>query len=103
MEGGAPLRLFAWGPVAVAALLMISAFVALEAYRAWRMGERFRLPTRDFIAILVIVCFLGAVLYELAGGADAEKSLDLLLGALIAAASAIVAFYFNQPPPEDKP
>ncbi|HEY1433226.1 MAG TPA: hypothetical protein VGF39_16590, partial [Stellaceae bacterium] len=83
-----PARLFGWGPVAVAAVTMVGAFVILQAYRAWRLRERFQPMTRDFIAVLVITCFLGAVIYTLSAGPDAEKSLDLLLGALIAAASA---------------
>lgn len=95
------VRVFAWGPVAVAGMTLVTAFVLLEAYRAWKLGERFRIPTRDFIALIVIVSFLAAVLYSLTGGADSEKTLDILIGALIAAASAVVAFYFNQPPPPD--
>ena len=95
----APARLFAWGPVAVAVTVLIVAFVLLEGYRAWRLGERFALPTRDFIAILIVAAFLGAVLYSLAGGSETEKTLDILIGALIGAAAAIVAHYFNQKPP----
>jgi hypothetical protein len=100
-----PAQVLAWGPVATIVVIMTVGFVLLEGYRAWRLGERFVMPIREFIAVLVMACFLGAVLYTLTSGSEAEKTLDILLGALIGAASSIVAFYFSRgpAPPSDPP
>jgi hypothetical protein len=96
---GEPLRAFGWGPIAIGALVIIVGFVGVEGYRAWRTGERFRVETRDFIAFLIVNAFLAAVIYSLVNGAT--QQLDILMGALIAAVGAIVAFYFNIPPPPE--
>jgi hypothetical protein len=95
-----PERLFAWGPVSVAVLIVVAGYIGLEVRRAWRNGARQHLP-RDFIAILLVTAFLGAVLYTLTTGETTQ--LDILVGALIGAVGAIVGFYFNVPPPPPPP
>jgi hypothetical protein len=89
-----PSPFFGFGPIAAVLLVLAIGFVALEGYRAWRMRETFTLPTRDFIAFVIVTGFLGAVTYSLSG--SDKPQLDIMIGALIAALSAIVAFYFNQ-------
>jgi uncharacterized BrkB/YihY/UPF0761 family membrane protein len=94
---GVPLPAFGWGPIAVAGLILIVGFVGIQGYRAWRADERFHIETRDFIAFLIVIAFIGTVIYSFVNGAT--QQLDILMGALIAAVGAIVAFYFNMPPP----
>jgi hypothetical protein len=82
-----------FGPGAVVLTLGLIGFVALVAYTAWRQGPAFVLPVRDYLAVLVIVMLLFAIAVSM-GGQNKEAT-DILLGALIAAFSAIVAFYFR--------
>jgi hypothetical protein len=89
-----PSPFFGFGPIAVILVALTAGFVLLEAYRAWRDGDKFTVPTQDFIAFMIVAGFLGAVVYSLSG--SDKPQLDIMIGALIAALSAIVAFYFNQ-------
>ena len=83
-----------WGPVSFIVTILVSGFVALEFYMVWKRGGDYRPPARDFIALLIIVCFFAVVAYTFLG--KLNEGGDILLGALIAAFSAVVALYFRQ-------
>ena len=81
------------GPTAIAVFSLIGGFVGLLAYQAWRQGSAFVVPTRDFIAFLIVITFVLVVAYLILG--RITEGTDILIGALIAAFSAIIARYFR--------
>jgi Mn2+/Fe2+ NRAMP family transporter len=87
------LKPLPFGPVAIAGACVVAGYVALVMYQAWRQGPAFRAPIRDFIAILIVIGFLCVVAYMFV--VTPNPSADILVGALIAAFSAIVAMYFK--------
>jgi peptidoglycan/LPS O-acetylase OafA/YrhL len=87
------LKPLPFGPVAIAGACVIGGYVALVMYQAWRQGDAFRAPIRDFLAILIVIGFLSVVAYMFVSTPNAAA--DILVGALIAAFSAIVAMYFK--------
>jgi hypothetical protein len=82
-----------FGAGAIGAVVVLAGFVLLMGYQAWVQGTAFAVPVRDFIAVLVLVTFLFTLAYMV--GSRVTEGTDLLLGALIAAFSAIVAYYFR--------
>jgi hypothetical protein len=87
------LKPLPYGPVALAGAFLVFGYVALIVFQAWRQGAAFVAPVRDFIALLIVVGFLSVVAYMFVG--KANEGADILVGALIAAFSAIVAMYFK--------
>jgi hypothetical protein len=87
------LKPLPFGPVAIAGACVVAGYVALVVYQAWRQGSAFQAPARDFIAILIVIGFLSTVAYMFVVTPNAGA--DILIGALIAAFSAIVAMYFK--------
>lgn len=87
------LKPLPFGPVSLAGAFLVAGYVALVCYQAWRQGDRFVAPARDFIAILIVIGFLSVVAYMFVSTPSAVA--DILIGALIAAFSAIVAMYFK--------
>jgi uncharacterized BrkB/YihY/UPF0761 family membrane protein len=87
------LKPLAFGPTTVAVLCLVAGYIALVMYQAWRQGDAFRAPIRDFLAVLIVIGFLSVVAYMFV--ATPNPSADILVGALIAAFSAIVAMYFK--------
>lgn len=83
-----------WGPVPTIAIAIIGGFLLLQVYSAWQQGPNYHVSARDFIAILIVVCFFATVAYTFLG--KLNEGGDILLGALIAAFSAVVALYFRQ-------
>ena len=83
-----------WGPVPTIVIAIIGGFLILHGYMAWRQGPDYVVPARDFIALLITVCFFAVVAYTFLG--KLNEGGDILLGALIAAFSAVVALYFRQ-------
>lgn len=88
-----PIRL-PYGPVALTLMAIIFGFLFLSGYAAWRQGPTFQVPARDFVAMLIVVGFFSTVAYTFLG--KLNEGGDILLGALIAAFSAVVALYFRQ-------
>jgi hypothetical protein len=93
MTDDTALKPLPFGPVAIAGACVVGGYVVLVMYQAWRQGEAFRAPARDFIAILIVIGFLSVVAYMFVSTPNAAT--DILIGALIAAFSAIVAMYFK--------
>lgn len=83
-----------WGPLATAGTAVIVGFLILNGYAAWQHGPGYQVPARDFIALLIVMGFFGISTYSFLG--SLHESGDILLGALIAAFSAVVALYFRQ-------
>lgn len=83
-----------WGPVSAIVIAIIGGFIILHAYMAWQQGSNYVVPARDFIALLITVCFFAVVAYTFLG--KLNEGGDILLGALIAAFSAVVTLYFRQ-------
>jgi hypothetical protein len=81
------------GPVTYIGALLATGFVGLIVYQAVRQGSSFQVPTRDFLAFFIIVGFMAVVAYMFVG--KPNEGADILIGALIAAFSAIVAMYFR--------
>jgi hypothetical protein len=81
------------GPLSIVGLVLVGGFVALMIYQALRQGSAFQVPTRDFMAFFIIVAFISATAYMFV--AKVSEGGDILIGALIAAFSAIVAMYFK--------
>jgi hypothetical protein len=81
------------GPAAIAGMILIVGFIMLLVYQAIRQGPAFRVPTRDFMAFLIVVAFISTIAYMFVG--KVSEGGDILVGALIAAFSAIVAMYFK--------
>jgi hypothetical protein len=90
---GVALKPLSFGPVTIAAIILIGGYVALLGYQAWMQGGDFRAPIRDILALVIVVSFMGVVAYMFVGRAN--EAADILIGALIAAFSAIVAMYFK--------
>jgi peptidoglycan/LPS O-acetylase OafA/YrhL len=82
-----------FGPVTICAVLLIGGYVALLGYQAWMQGDDFRAPIRDILALVIVIAFMGVVAYLFVG--KPNEAADILIGALIAAFSAIVAMYFK--------
>jgi ABC-type transport system involved in cytochrome c biogenesis permease subunit len=82
------------GPVSLVALLLVVGFLVLLAYQAFRQGTSFRVPTSDFLAFFVVAAFAGTIVYMFVGNKPNE-GVDIMIGALIAAFSAIIAVYFK--------
>lgn len=83
-----------WGPVGTIVLAIIVGFLLLQTYAAWQRGPQYEPSARDFIALLITVCFFAVVAYTFLG--KLNEGGDILLGALIAAFSAVVTLYFRQ-------
>jgi len=86
-----------WGPVGTIVSAIVLGFLILTAFSAfiaWRRGEPYQAPARDFIALVICVGFFAVVAYTFLG--HLNEGGDILLGALIAAFSAVVALYFRQ-------
>lgn len=83
-----------WGPVPTIVIAIIGGFLVLQGYAAWQQGAAYQVSARDFIALLITVCFFAVVAYTFLG--KLNEGGDILLGALIAAFSAVVALYFRQ-------
>lgn len=83
-----------WGPVSAIVIAIVGGFIILHAYMAWQQGSNYVVPARDFIALLITVCFFAVVAYTFLG--KLNEGGDILLGALIAAFSAVVTLYFRQ-------
>ena len=86
-----------WGPVGFIVASIVGGFLILNgvgAVMAWRKGEHYQAPARDFIALVICVGFFAVVAYTFLG--KLNEGGDILLGALIAAFSAVVALYFRQ-------
>jgi nitrate reductase gamma subunit len=81
------------GPGAIAGMILIVGFIGLLVYQAVRQGSTFVVPTRDFIAFFIVMAFVATVAYMFVG--KPNEGADILVGALIAAFSAIVAMYFR--------
>jgi len=93
--GGSPVEL-PWGPVGVIVSAIVLGFLFLtgfSAFIAWRKGESYQAPARDFIALVICVGFFAVVAYTFLG--KLNEGGDILLGALIAAFSAVVTLYFR--------
>jgi hypothetical protein len=73
--------------------ILILGFVLLAAYQAWLHGPAYVLPVRDFMALMVAATFLFTIAYMIAS--KATEGSDIMLGALIAAFTAIIAYYFT--------
>ena len=83
-----------WGPVGTMVFAILVGFIILHGWMAWQQGPNYVVPARDFIALLITVCFFAVVAYTFLG--KLNEGGDILLGALIAAFSAVVALYFRQ-------
>ena len=90
-----------WGPVSAIVIGIVGGFIILHAWMAWQQGPNYVVPARDFIALLITVCFFAVVAYTFLG--KLNEGGDILLGALIAAFSAVVALYFRQHDKEKEP
>ena len=89
-----------WGPVGIMVSAIVVGFVILTAFSAvmaWQRGEPYHAPARDFVALIIVIGFFAVVAYTFLG--KLEEGGDILLGALIAAFSAVVALYFRQEKP----
>ena len=86
-----------WGPVSTIVIGIICGFLILSGYSAWQQGPNYVVQARDFLALLITVCFFAVVAYTFLG--KLNEGGDILLGALIAAFSAVVTLYFRS---EDK-
>lgn len=93
MENELPAQPLPWGPMTIIVTIIIAAFVLLTAYSAWVRKEKFEMPARDFVAMLIVILFGATVFYTFYG--KLNEGGDILLGALIAAFSAVVALYFR--------
>lgn len=92
----APVQL-PWGPVGTVVAAVVIGFLVLNgvaAFLSWRRGEPYQAPARDFIALVICIGFFAVVAYTFLG--KLNEGGDILLGALIAAFSAVVALYFRQ-------
>jgi hypothetical protein len=87
------LKPLPFGPGALAEMVIIVGFILLMLYQAIRQGRDFQVPTRDFIAFFIVTAFIAVVGYMFAG--QANEGADILIGALVAAFSAIIAMYFG--------
>jgi tryptophan-rich sensory protein len=87
------LKPLPYGPVAWAGVFLVAGYVVLVMYQAWRQGDTFRAPTRDFIALLIVTGFLAVLAYTFISTPSAPA--DVLIGALLGAFSAIIAMYFK--------
>lgn len=83
-----------WGPVPAIVIAIIGGFLILHAWMAYQQGTAYVVPARDFIALIISVCFFAVVAYTFLG--KLNEGGDILLGALIAAFSAVVTLYFRQ-------
>jgi hypothetical protein len=90
------LKPLPFGPASIVALVLVVGFLGLMTYQAVRQGSAFRVPVRDFMALVIIGAFLGALGYMFVG--KVSEGGDIMIGALVAAFSAIIALYFRQPP-----
>ena len=91
-----PIKL-PWGPVGAIVTAVVVGFLVLNgvaAFVAWQRGEPYQAPARDFIALVICIGFFAVVAYTFLG--KLNEGGDILLGALIAAFSAVVALYFRQ-------
>lgn len=83
-----------YGPVGVAALLLVVGFLAAIGFVAWRQGSAFQVPTRDILAVFIVLTFTGVMslmfIFKL------EQTYDIMIGALIVAFSAVIALYFRK-------
>lgn len=100
MESELPAQPLPWGPMTIIVTIIIVAFVILVGYSAWVKKEHFELPARDFVAMLIVILFGATVFYTFYG--KLNEGGDILLGALIAAFSAVVALYFRYGEKGDK-
>jgi hypothetical protein len=87
------LKPLPYGPAAIAGMILIVGFIGLLVYQAVRQGPAFRVPTRVFMAFLIVVAFISTIAYTFVG--KVSEGADILIGALIAAFSAIVTIYFK--------
>lgn len=83
-----------WGPFATAGTAIIIGFLLLNGYAAWQHGPGYQVPARDFLALLIIMGFFGITTYSFLG--TLHEGGDIILGALIAAFSAVVTLYFRR-------
>ena len=90
-----------WGPVGVIIAAIVGGYLIIVFYSAWRQGAAFQAPARDFIALLICVGFFAVVAYTFLG--KLNEGGDILLGALIAAFSAVVTLYFRETDGGKKP
>jgi hypothetical protein len=81
------------GPTSIAIFIVIIGFMLAIGYQAFQQGSAFIVPTRDFIALLIVITFVLVVAYLILG--QITEGTDILIGALIAAFAAVVATYFN--------
>jgi hypothetical protein len=82
-----------FGPLTIGVLLVVLGFVCLTVYLAVWRGVSLDVLVRDYLAMTVVVSFVGVLAYVLF--AKTTEVVDILIGALIAAFSAVVAVYFN--------
>jgi predicted neutral ceramidase superfamily lipid hydrolase len=88
------LKPLPYGPGSIAGLILIVGFVLAVAWQAWQQGTAFEVPTRDFLAFVIIISFVLVIAYMFVG--KTSEAADILIGALVAAFSAIVAMYFSR-------
>jgi uncharacterized membrane protein len=82
-----------FGPVAIAALLLIAGFVTLVLLQAVRRGDRFEISIRDYLAFFITVIFAAALIYTFFGRQPEQT--DILIGALIAAFTTVIGWFFR--------
>jgi ABC-type Co2+ transport system permease subunit len=82
------------GPGSIAIILIVVGFLGAVGYQAWKQGSGFTAPTRDFVAFAIVITFIVTIGYMMLD--KITESMDILVGALIAAFSAVVAVYFNK-------
>ena len=84
-----------FGPGAVTGLLLVSGYLIAMGYAAWRKKDAFEVPIQDLLALFVVSAFVYLLAYILFGKVRITEGGDILIGALIAAFSAIIARYFR--------
>jgi heme/copper-type cytochrome/quinol oxidase subunit 3 len=93
MNGDATLKALPIGPASIAAIMLAMGFLLAVAYNAWQRKDKFEVPTRDFLAVFIVIAFI-AVIADTFVTRPSEGA-DILIGALVAAFSAIVTIYFK--------
>jgi O-antigen/teichoic acid export membrane protein len=99
MNNDYAIKPFAFGPITVIALCIVIGFLIMVGYQAWRQVVNFQIPIRDILALLIVIGFLSVVAYMFVG--TPNQGADILIGALVAAFSAIVAMYFHTSKKDD--
>ena len=93
MNEDTALRALPIGPASLAGLMLVTGFLVAVAYNAWHQKKDFRVPTRDFLALFIVIAFISVIAYTFVG--KPSEGTDILIGALVAAFSAIVTIYFK--------